>query len=75
VPTFIRLLCYFGKHMPRSRNYNISPSIWKCPHCGHENTAAEIIRLDSERIQCAKCKQGFGRKGKADEGGREGEKK
>jgi hypothetical protein len=28
-----------------------------CPHCGYQNTAAEIIRLDSERIQCAKCRR------------------
>jgi hypothetical protein len=45
--------------MPRSRKYNIAELLWPCPHCGHQNTAAEIIRLDNERIQCGNCKQAF----------------
>jgi hypothetical protein len=46
-------------HMRRGKYKPVPPILFPCPHCQHDNTAAEIVWLDTKTIQCAKCAQGF----------------
>jgi hypothetical protein len=32
---------------------------WTFPHCGHLDTAATLLRLDSETLQCQACERPF----------------
>jgi hypothetical protein len=43
----------------RKIRYNIQPTFWTCPHCGFVHRAADLLRLDSDNLQCRQCKQGF----------------
>jgi len=43
----------------RKSRYNIAPTIWPCPHCGFENTATDLMRIDGDKFRCKKCGQPF----------------
>jgi rubredoxin len=45
--------------MARKRRYDIPKATWTCPHCGFPHTAAELMRLDSNRFQCKSCGKSF----------------
>lgn len=32
---------------------------WTCPKCKRVHTPADLLRLDSERIQCKRCGEPF----------------
>jgi transcription elongation factor Elf1 len=41
--------------MARKNRYNIPRPTWNCPHCGFVHSAADIVRLDDERLRCKQC--------------------
>jgi len=43
----------------RRSHYNISTLIWRCPHCGFEHTAADLVRIDGDTFRCKQCSQPF----------------
>jgi len=43
----------------RKSRYNLAPMIWRCPHCGFEHTAAELMRIDGDHLRCKNCGQPF----------------
>ena len=43
----------------RKPRYNIPKLLWKCPHCGFDHTAADLLRLECDRFQCKSCSQPF----------------
>jgi transposase len=46
--------------MARTRNLKLPPAPTRtCPHCGKIHTAAEILRLDGDRLKCAMCGEAF----------------
>ena len=45
--------------MARKPRYDIPKRIWTCPHCGFIHTAADLLRLDSNRFQCKGCGKPF----------------
>ena len=45
--------------MPRKARYNIPTLIWRCPHCGFEHTAADLMRLDFNNLRCKTCGEAF----------------
>ena len=52
--------------MARKSRYDIPKPTWTCPHCGFVHSAADLMRLDSERFQCKRCGKPFPT-GQADE--------
>jgi hypothetical protein len=45
--------------MPRSRRHPLPVPTWTCPHCGFVHRPADLLRLDSDNLQCRQCKQAF----------------
>jgi hypothetical protein len=43
----------------RRNRYNIQRPTWTCPHCGFVHHAADIVRIDDERLLCKQCGQAF----------------
>jgi hypothetical protein len=41
--------------MPRKSRYDIPKQTWTCPHGAFVHTAADLLRLDSDRFQCKSC--------------------
>jgi predicted RNA-binding Zn-ribbon protein involved in translation (DUF1610 family) len=35
--------------------YNIPTSFWRCPHCGLENGADDLVRIDGDNFRCNEC--------------------
>ena len=44
--------------MPRSRHPLPVPT-WTCPHCGFVHRPADLLRLDSDNLQCRQCGRAF----------------
>ena len=32
---------------------------WRCPHCGYEHTAADLLRVGWDTFRCKKCGKEF----------------
>src|SRR5690242_17682195 len=45
--------------VPKPQHTAPAKPTWTCPHCGHVHTAAMLLRLDSETLQCQFCKHFF----------------
>ena len=46
--------------MPHSRRMKLPPvPTWTCPHCDFVHRPADLLRLDSDLLQCKACKQPF----------------
>jgi rubredoxin len=43
----------------RKSRYNIPLTIWRCPHCGFEHGAADLLRVDGDTFRCKKCGEEF----------------
>lgn len=43
----------------RTRKTLPPDATWTCPHCARVHTAADLLRLDSERIRCKGCSEPF----------------
>ena len=41
--------------MARKSRYTIGIFIWRCPHCGFEHGAADVMRLDNKTMKCKGC--------------------
>ena len=45
--------------MTRKSRYDIPKTAWTCPHCGFVHTAADLMRLDSNRFPSKGCGRPF----------------
>jgi hypothetical protein len=47
--------------VPRTRTdpTKLPKPIWKCPHCGNEHSAAQLVRLDGDYLRCTACGKDF----------------
>lgn len=45
--------------MRKSRYSTIQTPTWPCPYCGYVHYAADLVRLDNERLECCQCGQAF----------------
>jgi len=45
---------------PRSRRSQLPPvPTWTCPHCGFIHKPVDLVRLNSDRLQCNGCLKPF----------------
>jgi transposase-like protein len=45
--------------MPRKSRYNIPIQFWRCPHCGFEHSAADLLRSGWSTFKCKQCGKDF----------------
>jgi len=45
--------------LSRKSRYNIPVLNWRCPHCGFEHSAADLVRIDGEHFRCKACGEPF----------------
>ena len=43
--------------MARKSRYNIPTLFWRCPHCGFEHTAADLVRIDGDTFRCKEVRR------------------
>lgn len=48
-----------GADMSRKISYPLPKPSWTCPHCQYVHGAAEVVRIDSERLRCKQCGEAF----------------
>jgi rubredoxin len=45
--------------IPRKSRYNIPIQFWRCPHCGFEHSAADLLRSGWSTFKCKQCGKDF----------------
>ena len=45
--------------MTRKSRYNIPVLFWRCPHCGFEHSAADLMRTDWDKFRSKQCGKEF----------------
>jgi hypothetical protein len=41
------------------KRHEIPIPTWQCLYCGYVHYAADLVRIDNERLECCQCDQAF----------------